>query len=434
MRVSVADMVELKVRIRGRHRPPPPEVFYQSLPMNGLALLATLPRGNFAVSIPSPRENSWRGGFPFTKTPPEPAADPVVIYRLQLNSRYEAVAVRHHGREYALEEFVEIAAGRAREYWGGLEKISGGYAYATPEKEEWSDILRDSGYVALNPERIIPAPVAPSGRSSPFGNTIRIRAPLYGGRNDAFGAPSVFARVDVLPDASDNPKESRITQSDGAWLDFDAYRKKRAEQAVVPAEIVSDFEEWLERLTRESGFDAWRFRPGMCFGDQTEWWGARGRRRTEHEGLDFVEGFRDQAVSLIPEGTPVHALASGELAAVLDDFMGKTVVVRHPALTRPGGEVFHTLFSHIQTEPSLPDCLDKNSILGRVGKKPGVYIRPHLHLSCAWLPADFPVSDMGIDVIHPGFTQVALADSNRLIEKNPLCLRTEDDRTFLMDD
>jgi len=188
----------------------------------------------------------------------------------------------------------------------------------------------------------------------------------------------------------------------------------------------------------------------MEFGAETEWWGPRGRRRTAHEGLDFVEGFpkgAPGAVGLVPEGTPARAVGDGEVVAALDDFMGKTVVVRHPWSRRADGRVFHTLLSHIQTEgapfaeasapglASSPVPVARGELLGRVGKRADVRIRPHLHLTGAWYPDGFPFAEAGIDtILHPGFAPALLADLNPLVEQTPLCLATPDDRGFLADD
>ena len=426
LRISTADMAALKVRIRGCHRPRPPEFFYQSLPPEASALLAAIPCGGFAVSIPG--ENSWRAGWPFSAAAPEFTAGPVVVYQLQPDCRYTAVAVIENGHNYTLEEFIEIAGRRTRNRSGNLVKIPGRYVYAAPDKEEWGSVLRDDGYVALNPEKTPGfhlTPVLPPDKAERYGHDIQIRAPLYSGdKLSALNPLPAFSRVEIL---KSNGRESR-------WLDFEEYQRARASLAVVPGEIAAGFMEWLSRLTDESGFEKWRFRPGMAFGERTEWWGPRGRRRTVHEGLDFVEGFSKGKASLIPEGVPVRALASGEVAATLDDFMGKTVVVRHPSLTLPGGGIFHTLLSHIQTEET-PHFVEKGEVLGKVGRRAGIRIRPHLHLTGAWFPAGFPFAEAGIDTImHPGFTPAILADFNSLIETNPLCAILPDDKEFLIDD
>ena len=434
LRISTADMAALKVRIRGNRRPEPPEFFYQQLPPEGIALLATIPddptRKGLAVSIPS-RNCSWHGGWPLSAKAPESASGSILVYRLQPDCRYAAIAVRERGHDYSLEEFVAIARHRLRNQFGNPGKIPGRYIYASPHKEEWGNILRDYGYAALNPAPLAysdKALVLLEGEAEQYGHNISIRAPIYFGDKLSGRYPlPVFTRVEIL--------SRDAAGAENRWVSFDEYQKIREEAAIVPEPIAAGFGEWLARLTMESGFDGWRFRPGMAFGERTEWWGPRGRRRTVHEGLDFVEGFRCGKVMLIPEGVTARALASGEVAATLDDFMGKTVVLRHPSLTLPGGEVFHTLLCHIQTEAPLPSFVKKGETLGRVGRRAGIRIRPHLHLSCGWFPNDFPFAKAGIDTsIHPGFTPTKLTNINNLIETSPLCVRSSDDREFLADD
>ena len=420
-------MAALNVRIRGDHRPTPPEFFYQSLPPEGIALLSTIPGEELTVSIPA-EKNAWRIGWPFAAALPKIAACPIIVYQLQPDCRYAAVAVRENVYDYRLEDFIEIARHRTLDKFGNLTKIPGRYIHAVPDKEEWGDILRDDGYAALNPELfskfhpspVLSTPVLPLDEAERYGHVIQIRAPLYSGDKLPERILPVFSRVEILSDDIAN-RESR-------WLDFEKYQETRTGLAGVPDEIAAVFNEWLTGLTKESGFERWRFRPGMAFGERTEWWGQRSRRRTVHEGLDFVEGFRDGEVRLIPEGVPVRAIASGEVVATLDDFMGNTIVVRHSLPALPGGEVFHTLLSHIQTAGTPPTFVKKGEMLGRVGRRAGISIRPHLHLTCAWFPADFPFAEAGIDTImHPGFTPAIQANINGLIETNPLCVMAQDD-------
>ena len=112
VRISVTDMAALKVRIRGSHRPDPPDFFYQTLPPEGSALLATLatiPKADENLTLSISGDDSWRGGWPFTTALPEIAAGPVVVYQLQPDCRYVAVAVRADGLfiEVKVEHFVE---------------------------------------------------------------------------------------------------------------------------------------------------------------------------------------------------------------------------------------------------------------------------------------------------------------------------------------
>jgi murein DD-endopeptidase MepM/ murein hydrolase activator NlpD len=179
---------------------------------------------------------------------------------------------------------------------------------------------------------------------------------------------------------------------------------------------VPDFRQWLECLARESGFQSWLFRPGMFFGEGIEWWGDGNPRRTEHEGIDFAEGRRpDGCIRSIPEGTPARAIADGEVAAFLDDFLGKTVVVRHASIVDPGGDVFYTLYSHIRPETQRLDPVAKGQILGRVHKAKSAGAPAHLHLTGAWIPPSIPPGEIRMTHIDPAFLPVVLTNFNELL-------------------
>jgi hypothetical protein len=91
--------------------------------------------------------------------------------------------------------------------------------------------------------------------------------------------------------------------------------------------------------------------------------------------------------------------------------------------------------SHIRTEGTLPSFVKKGEILGRIGRRAGGRIRPHLHMTGAWFPAGFPFAEAGINTImHPGFTPAILVDLNSLLETSSLCVMSPDDREFLASD
>ena len=187
-------------------------------------------------------------------------------------------------------------------------------------------------------------------------------------------------------------------------------------QSRPPSRIVPQFREWLKRLGSESGVDSWIFRRGMFFNDRIEWWGAECRRRTLHEGIDFAEVLLpDGTAHHVPEGMPVHALAQGEIVAFLDDFLNKTIVVRHPTVRNENGDIFYTLFSHINPTSQTPGPVIKGQILGNVGKSKKVGAPAHLHLTGAWIPESIAADQISVDLIHPAFMPIVLINFNSLI-------------------
>ena len=404
LRISAMDMVALKVRARGRGGAEPPGRLFQMLPAEGLGLLATLPAGPAAVSIPAERGRGF--GYPIL-TSPEPApAGPVVVYARKPNRRYEAESVLFEGGTFDLGGFVDVARRRLEETEGAPVPVSGRYVRFQPSRGEWDSILRDGGYAALGGTGAEPDPGGGSG--------LELRVPVWrGSRPGARETLPVFSLVEVKDGTG------------SGWIGFDAWRRARAARARLPETMVLLFARWVERLAAEAGVSSWYFRRGTLFGECADWWGERSRRRTAHEGIDFVVGDTGSGLRPIPEGLPVRPPAGGETIAFLDDFLGTTVVVRHPDSVRENGEVFHTLLSHLEVREARPGRVDEERVIGRVGRSSGTGAPAHLHLAGAWIPRTLDPGTITIDDIHPGFAPIVLADLNPLVRRHPLCRAQE---------
>lgn len=137
------------------------------------------------------------------------------------------------------------------------------------------------------------------------------------------------------------------------------------------------------------GFEEWFFYPGMLFKDTKKWWGDRGDRKRPHEGLDLCF-YRDRHGSILPLGekTKIPVLYDGIVVKVMDDFIGRSVVVEHPGY-RKGLRRLVTLYGHTIPLPTLqPDRIvragEPLAILAPTDKSKNE-LPPHLHLSIAWV-------------------------------------------------
>jgi murein DD-endopeptidase MepM/ murein hydrolase activator NlpD len=395
------------VRTRGEQDRALPEYLYQELSMNALSLMATLPRGTFAVSIPHQSESV--PGYPIRKSPPSAAEGFVVIYSAQPNRRYEAVEILCQGRSFGIAEFCEFANRSLENQIGRMRTIPERFAYFAPARDLWGVIQRDNGYTALDPSRMESSLTVAllQSRQLRQSSGVLARIPVQTGDRMAQQTPlPIFARVELTLESKP------CLQSN--WVSFDEYQRTRALQSQPPAVIIPAFREWLVRFTTESRFESWIFHPGMRFGDPIEWWGDRNRRRTEHEGLDFAEGKQMSGqICAIPGGTPVRAMAEGQVVSLLQDFLGQTVVVCHTGVTDETGRVFHSLYSHIQPEVGLSGkFVSKGQILGQMGKSTSLGAPAHFHLTAAWIPQSIPPGHLTLDHIHPGFAPVVLINFN----------------------
>lgn len=164
----------------------------------------------------------------------------------------------------------------------------------------------------------------------------------------------------------------------------------------------------------EAGFVEWLFFPAMLFGSRDKWWGGTGRRDTPHEGLDIcMYRTSDGGTGYLGGDALVPVIFGGRVVRVIDDFLGKSVFLVHDKQSRDGDSLF-TIYGHIIPRDgihpgktvSAGDCA--GTIAGPLSK--GRAVRPHLHVSTAWIPDSVPpealdwsflTTNDGIRIIDP---------------------------------
>jgi hypothetical protein len=405
IRISIADMTTLHVRAQ-ESRIQPPKLLYQSLPADAMALMATIPLGTAAVSIPQQHDR-----YPISGTFPPMENGIVVVYARKPNGRYEAVEVLCQGKSHAVDEFCDTARLWLDNTQGGLKTISGKYAYFAPTRDQWGLVLRDGGYAVIDPSvmRFDVTPEMIRSRKEPLNSGLIARIPVQtGSRSPETSILIVFSKVELTFDPHPNPASR--------WISYVECLRLRSIGSRPPEAIIPKFREWMQRLTLESGFESWNFHRGMFFGDHTEWWGDGNRRRTLHEGIDFAEGFQPDATRRsIPEGTLVRALADGEIVAILDDYLNKTVVVRHPKIKNKSADLFFTFYSHIHPAGNTLEPIAQGQALGHVAKSRNVGAPAHLHLTGAWIPESIHASTITMDMISAAFMPIVLINFNSLL-------------------
>jgi hypothetical protein len=163
--------------------------------------------------------------------------------------------------------------------------------------------------------------------------------------------------------------------------------KQKSGFTQIPCPTPTRFTEFLIRKNdlAENGFDRWVFHPGMLFHSPDKWWGDRGRRLTPHEGLDLccyrVPGGR---MHCLDDKTRIPVLYDGVIVAIVNDFLGKSVIVEHPHDGR-GSPGLCSIYGHTNPPHDLQigNSVEKGEILATLAdtsrSKSG--IQPHLHIS-----------------------------------------------------
>ena len=163
----------------------------------------------------------------------------------------------------------------------------------------------------------------------------------------------------------------------------------------------SEFAAQLIKMNRLDllGFDRFIFYPGMLFNTLENWWGGKGLRRSSHEGLDICF-FTDHHLNqyCLDETIRIPAMFSGTIVCVIDDYLGKTVVMRHDD-NNDCKRAFCTFYAHIKPDLHVKagDVLGQGEPLGAIADVRSIPtpLLSHLHLSAAWedmLPRDSGLS------------------------------------------
>jgi murein DD-endopeptidase MepM/ murein hydrolase activator NlpD len=134
------------------------------------------------------------------------------------------------------------------------------------------------------------------------------------------------------------------------------------------------------------GFQTWAFLPGMLFKSGEKWWGDRGKRAIVHEGVDFcLFGDRSGRLFGLDQGTKIPAMYTGTVVAIMNDFLGISVVLEHRFPDSDG--LFLTIFGHMVVREGLrlKNTVRESEIIGTLidSRKSRTDIQPHLHVSVA---------------------------------------------------
>ena len=171
-----------------------------------------------------------------------------------------------------------------------------------------------------------------------------------------------------------------------------------------------------ENRLDEKGFEMWAFLPGMLFRATHKWWGDKGRRTMPHEGTDFSlyvdTGGR---VVRLEEGARVPVMFDGVVVGIVDDFLGKSVIVAHGS-AGAGVAPFLTIYGHTAplSDLSVGAAVGAGNIIATIagtgGRGSAIY--PHLHISVGRTTGSIPPEKLDWENMESG---VAMSDPLDLI-------------------
>ena len=160
--------------------------------------------------------------------------------------------------------------------------------------------------------------------------------------------------------------------------------------ARTPSLNNSRFTEFLirENAFDTGGFNGWVFCPGMLFNSTTKWWGDQDKRNTPHEGLDlcFYQD-REDTILCLDEQTKVPVIYDGMVVRIIDDFLGKSVIIEHLFSDFHNNRLC-TIYGHTIPEENLHvgKIVKAGEVIATLAdaKMSKTNIFSHLHISLGW--------------------------------------------------
>jgi murein DD-endopeptidase MepM/ murein hydrolase activator NlpD len=170
----------------------------------------------------------------------------------------------------------------------------------------------------------------------------------------------------------------------------------------------------------KQGFEDWLLYPGMLFRAIETWWGERRRRETPHEGLDLCY-YRDQegTVFSLAKGASIPVMYDGIVAAIIDDFLGSSLVVKHHIQNAKGGELC-SIYGHTVPRDDIHAgrTIEEGQTIATVagaGRSNSDAV-PHLHISIGFVSSGFSCDKLDWNAIGDPDV-MTLVDPIQVIER-----------------
>ena len=137
----------------------------------------------------------------------------------------------------------------------------------------------------------------------------------------------------------------------------------------------------------DSEFDEWLLTSGMLFEATNMWWGNQTKRKSQHEGIDL--GFyrdRNHQVIGFDESTKISAIFNGVVVRIFNDFLGKSVFMKHKIIDIENRELC-SILGHIKPGGDIYSgkILKEVDIIGNIADVGKSSVKPHLHITMGWV-------------------------------------------------
>lgn len=176
----------------------------------------------------------------------------------------------------------------------------------------------------------------------------------------------------------------------------------KPDESTIPKSAFNSFFTKSNSPLHANRFKEWIFYPGMLFHDTEAWWTDNGLRPTPHEGIDLCF-YRDTTgqVRRIDSGTKTPVMYAGDIVHIHDDFLGKSIYVKH-SMSSKSGDTLHTIYGHTipQNHYVAGKRADEGDIIAEVAAiSEKSKVLPHIHITMAWIPESLSCKKLNWDTI-----------------------------------
>ncbi len=177
----------------------------------------------------------------------------------------------------------------------------------------------------------------------------------------------------------------------------------KPEESTIPESTFKTFFVKHNNDFHTYGFKEWIFYPGMLFQDMKAWWTYNDFRPAPHEGIDLCF-YKDNTgqVRRIDKETKIPVMYTGDIVHVHDDFLGKSIYVKH-STNYKRGNTLHTIYGH--TIPGNHHDTGKRVREGDIIAEVAALtenskVLPHIHITMAWIHESLPCKKLNWDTIE----------------------------------
>ena len=161
----------------------------------------------------------------------------------------------------------------------------------------------------------------------------------------------------------------------------------KPEENTIPKSTFNSFFTKSNSYLHADRFKEWIFYPGMFFHDTEAWWTDNSVRPTPHEGIDLCfYGDNTGQVQRIDSGTKIPVMYSGNIVHIHNDFLGKSMYVKHNITDK--GNTLHSIYGHTvpQSHCVIGARVHEGDIIAEVAAiSDESKVLPHIHITTAWI-------------------------------------------------